>query len=459
MEDNFILKTDAYKQTHWLQYPPGTETIYSYLESRGGKFDSTVFFGLQMILKKHFVGQVVTQEMVDEASEFCGKVFGTTKYFNRQGWEYIVKELGGRIPIRIKAIPEGTVVPVQNVLMTVENTHPKVPFVTNFCETLLMQTWYPTTVCTNSFKTKQLIDYYCKLSGGEVSPFHLNDFGFRGVSSFESAGIGGCAHLVNFAGTDTLEGIRHAMKYYNSDVCGYSVAAAEHSTVTIYKKENESEAYERFIDVFPTGILSIVCDSYDTINAVDNIFGKELKDKILSRDGRLVARPDSGNPVEIVVQVLDALWKCFGGTINSKGFKVLNPCVGVIYGDGINYDSIYLILEAIISANYSVENVVFGEGGALLQQVDRDTFQFAFKCSAAKVYGAWRDVYKQPVTMSSKRSKPGRHKLIKNNGTYVTVSYVEFYNDDDKLQTVFENGELLIDHKFEDIKKRTELFL
>jgi nicotinamide phosphoribosyltransferase len=264
---------------------------------------------------------------------------------------------------------------------------------------------------------------------------------------------------VNFAGTDTLEGIKHAMKYYYADVCGFSVPAAEHSTVTIYKKENESKAYERFIDVFPDGILSIVCDSYDTINAVDNIFGKELKAKILSRNGKLVARPDSGDPVKIVVQVLEALWRGFGGTVNAKGYKVLNPCVGVIYGDGINYDSIGWILKAIMDAGFAIENVVFGEGGALLQLVNRDTFNFAFKCSAAKIDGMWRDVYKQPKTMSAKNSKPGRHKLIRNNRTFVTVSYVDFYTEDDELKTVFENGKLIINEYFNQIRHRAESYL
>lgn len=454
---NFILRTDAYKQTHWKQYPKGTSHIYSYFESRGGKFDATLFYGLQILLKRYFEGVVVEQWMIDEADEFCKKMFGFD-YFNRAGWQRIVDVHGGRLPIRIKAVPEGLVIPTHNVLMSVENTDPEIPFITNFVETLLVQTWYPITVATNSYNIKKVIEEYAKKTGEQVSPFHLNDFGFRGVSSVESAGIGGSAHLVNFAGTDTLEGIKYAMDYYGADVCGYSVMAAEHSTVTSYTKEKELEAYTSFLNEFPDeALLSIVCDSYDTMNAVDNLFGKVLKDKILSRKGKLVVRPDSGDPAVVSVDILRSLYKNFGGTVNENGYKVLNPHVGVIYGDGINLEEIDRILFNAVDLNgFAPSNIVFGMGGALLQQVNRDTQKFAFKCSAACINGKWVDIWKDPVTDTGKVSKKGRQVLLKGEDGYTTVNN-SWASPNDVMQLVFENGVIRKEYTFDEVRKNASL--
>lgn len=454
--ENVILMTDAYKETHWNQYPKNTQVIYSYLESRGGKFPNTLFFGLQAYLKKYLVGEVLTSDMIEEAKDFCGKVFGTDKYFNIDGWNSLLDTWDGIIPLRIKAIPEGTIVPIHNALITVENMDYNYSWLTNFFESLLLQgVWYSTTVATLSWQIKQLIKKYANLTGGECGMFHLNDFGFRGVSSKESAGMGGMAHLINFLGTDNLEGIKYAMDYYNADVCGYSVSATEHSTTTIYGQENEGNALGHFIDSYPTGILSLVIDSYDSQNTVDNIIGNFLKDKILKRDGRVVVRPDSGHPPTMAVQCLESLSKNFGYTVNKAGYKVLNPKVGVIYGDGINYESIEEILIAVKAANFAIDpnNLVFGMGGALLQQINRDTQKFAFKCSSAKVDGVWRDVFKQPKTDSGKNSMRGRFKVIEKEGVLITVG--EDVVGEDKLCTVFENGELTKEFSFDEIKNNS----
>lgn len=451
---NLILATDAYKHTHWKQYPLHTERVYSYLESRGGRFDETLFFGLQYYLREYLAGVVVEPWMVDEAEAFCRKLFGAD-YFNRAGWDTIVREHNGRLPLRIKAVPEGSVVPVRNVLATVENTDERVPFLTNFIETLLMKVWYPTTVATLSWQIKQRLGQYATLTGAEWNPFFLNDFGFRGVSSTESAGIGGMAHLVNFLGTDTLAGIEYASRYYDSDVCGFSVMAAEHSTVTAWGRDHELDAYRHFIDQFPSGLMSVVADSFDIYHAVDQLFGVELKDKILARDGKFVVRPDSGDPPTMSVAVLQRLWQRFGGTVNAQGYKVLHPKIGVIYGDGIDYDSIGDILAAVSGAGFSVDNIVFGMGGALLQKLDRDTHKFAFKASAVKVAGAWRDVYKDPITDPGKSSKRGRLKLVHDPwGSYETVAEDDLRPDE--LVTVFENGEILRDYSFDEVRVRSE---
>jgi len=455
--DNMVLKSDAYKQTHWMQYPPGTENVYSYFESRGGLFPETMFFGLQYLLKRHLQGVVITQEMIEEADEECRKMFGQD-YFNRKGWERILDEHGGRLPIEIRAVPEGMLVPNHNVLMTVVNTDPEVAFITNFVETMLVQTWYPATVATLSYNIKRLIAKYAAKTGEEVSPFHLNDFGFRGASSLESAGIGGMAHLVNFAGTDTVWGILYARKFYGAkDFVGGSVMASEHSTMTSWGKENEAKAYRAILKACPeNATVSVVSDSYDVINAVENIHGGILKDYILSHDKKLVVRPDSGDPKEISRQVMDILWEKFGGTINQKGYKVLNPKVGEIYGDGINYNSIDGILHGIVDqGGFATSNIIFGMGGALLQQVHRDTQRFAFKASAVKVGGEWRDVFKAPKTdMAGKASKRGRLKLVRLADGTLATKRLEEGRLKDILVPVFRDGELLKEWTFDEVRAR-----
>lgn len=455
---NIALLTDAYKQTHWMQYPPGTQYIYSYFESRGGRFDSTVFYGLQILLKKYLEGVVIDEAMVNEADEFCKKVFGQD-YFNREGWMHIVKEHGGRLPIKIKAVPEGTVVPNRNVLMTIENTDPKVPFITNFLETLLVQVWYGSTVATMSREIKRNIQSYASRAGEEVSPFHLNDFGFRGASSVESAGIGGSAHLVNFLGTDNLEGIRYAMRYYNSNVCGFSVMAAEHSTVTSYGKDFEYDAYKNIIKRAPDdATVAVVCDSYDAVKAISELFGRKLKNEILARGGKVVIRPDSGDPVKMSRKALSILWDRFGGIRNSKGYRILNPKVGVIYGDYIGYDMINDILHAVVTEDmFAPSNIIFGMGGGLLQKVHRDTQSFALKCSAININGTWYDVFKQPATDATKSSKRGRMRLSR---TCYNCGFETFpleSGTQDELVTVFENGKITKEYTFEEVRTRAAL--
>ena len=454
MSENFILKTDAYKQTHWKQYPPRTETVYSYFESRGGEHDSTLFFGLQYLLKRHFEGKVFNAHAIEEAEVFCRDMFGQ-ELFNLGGWHYLLTAYGGALPIKITAVREGELVPQRNVLMTVENTDPRVPWLTNFCETLLVQTWYPITVATRSFYIARLIQEYCTRTGSAWNPFFLNDFGFRGVSSFESAGIGGMAHLVNFLGTDTLAGIRCAQQYYNADVCGHSVPAAEHSTITSWGQDGELAAYQNLLTAFPTGIVSIVCDSWDTKRATKQYFGKDLRAEIMARDGKVVVRPDSGVPWEVSVEVCKWMWEQFGGFTNAQGFKQLRPCVGIIYGDGIGYGAINRILQNMTAAGFATSNIVFGMGGELLQGLNRDTHKFAFKCSAIYRDGEWHDVFKQPITDPGKNSKPGRLMLVKDaQGDYQTVRYHE--DQVSEMVCAFKDGEVRSDVSFDAVRKRAE---
>lgn len=454
---NIILSTDSYKVTHWQQYRPGTSHVFSFFESRGGRFPKITFFGLQYILKRYLTGEVVTSESIDEARDVFSRHFGNPELFNEQGWRHILKRHGGRLPIRILAIPEGTTVPVHNVLMTVENTDSQVPWLTNYMETLLCQVWYPITVCTQSREMRKLILMSLQRTGdpGEVD-FKLHDFGFRGSTSIESAGIGGVAHLVNFKGTDTMEALVIARDYYQEPMAGFSIPAAEHSTITSWGKNNESSAFENMLTSFPTGSVAVVSDSYDIFNACLKIWGSELKDKVLQRDGVLIVRPDSGDPPSVVVKVLNILGESFGFTINNKGFKVLNPKVRVIQGDGIDYAMLEKILSAIEVEKWSADNLAFGSGGGLLQNVNRDTQKFAFKCSAICVNKIWRNVFKNPITDSSKKSKAGRLVLIKSGHAYSTVRD-ENTTEKNLLVPVFENGKLLKDYSLSEIRTRANL--
>jgi len=445
---NIILNSDSYKYSQFNQYPPKTTVVYSYIESRGGVYDATVFFGLQAFIKEYLTGPVVTMDMIDEAEAI---ITAHGEPFNREGWEYIVREHGGNLPVIIKAVPEGTVVGTRNVLATIENTDPACYWLTSFLETALLRAiWYPTTVATNSYENKKLIIEYLERTGDPTTiDFKLHDFGARGVSSLESAGIGGAAHLVNFMGTDTVEALLFARRYYGADMAGFSVPAMEHSTVTSWGRENEVASYRNMVkqNGKPGGIVSAVSDSYDIFKACE-LWGTELKQDILDSGATLVVRPDSGDPAVIVKQCLQILEKYFGSTKNSKGFKVLNN-VRVLQGDGINHASIRSILYSITLAGYSADNVVFGQGGALLQIVNRDDQKFAMKCSAALVDGKWVDVFKDPITDKGKQSKKGRVTLFKTEDGF--VSGVE-NGEPEALEVVFANGVLIRDMTFDEVR-------
>ena len=464
MNKNICLTTDYYKLNHWNQYPVGTEKVYSYFECRkGAKFAETPFFGLQYIIKNHLEGVVVTREKIENAAKLCKAHFGSEKYFNREGWEYILNSHGGKLPVVIKAVEEGTVVPINNVLMTIENTDNKCFWLTNFLETILSQVWYPITVASLSREVKvTLNEYFTLTSDGGLLNFGLHDFGFRGASSWESAGIGGAAHLINFLGTDTVVAMEVAMNYYNANLYGlaYSVAATEHSVMTALGKNGEEQVVENLLNEYPTGILSVVADSYDIYNFVSNIVGTKFKDRILARDGVFVVRPDSITPThpapeDEMVWIMENLWANIGGTINSKGYKVINPKVRVLWGDGIDIDGIKKILYAVTKAGFATENMAcFGMGGGLLQKVNRDTQRCAFKCSAQYRDGQWYDIQKNPKDVS-KASKKGKLKLIKVDGEFETVG--ENDPGEDYLKVVFTNGVLVKEIDFDTVRKNAAL--
>lgn len=458
---SMILNTDSYKTSMFLQMPPGTTGVYSYIESRGGRYDETVFFGLQAFIKEYLCKPITRDDI--ELADTILTAHGEP--FNREGWEYILREHGGYLPVVIRAVPEGTAVPVKNVLATIENTDSKCFWLTTWLETALLRAiWYPTTVATQSWTIKQLIkDFLEKTGDPSTINFKLLDFGARGVSSLESAGIGGAAHLVNFMGTDTITGILYAREFYNAGVAGFSIPAAEHSTITSWDRGGESRAYENMLDQFakPGAIVAVVSDSYDIFNAVENIWGTELRDKVKASGGTLVIRPDSGDPVTVNLRLVEILGAKFGYTVNSKGFKVLDPCVRLIQGDGVNELTIRSILGAFMAMGWSADNIAFGMGGALLQQVDRDTQKFAMKASSVCVNGTWRDIQKDPITDPGKKSKAGRVKLFFNGVDYVSsVNAPTGWTDNgsrwrDALEEVFRDGKLVREMNFEEIRSNS----
>src|ERR1700720_1684273 len=327
---NPILNTDSYKLTHWWQYPPATRHIYSYLESRGGMFEETMLALLQYIIKCNFAGQVFTLDDVEEARRVARAHFsGHPKSFNYEGFKSLYAKHGGRLPLRIRAVKEGTVVKTHNALITIENTDPEFYWLTNWAETLLLQVWYPITVGTLSRAIKQTIGEALVRTGDpSLLPFKLYDFGFRGVSSRESAAIGGAAHLFNFYGTDNMAAIELLQQFYGAQMAGVTIPASEHSTITAWGREHEVDAFENMLDNVPEGIVACVSDSYDIYKAIRELWGGKLRDKVMQRKGTLVIRPDSGDAVTVLEQIFNIAAEKFGYELNQKdGRSISLKCV------------------------------------------------------------------------------------------------------------------------------------
>ncbi len=465
--ENLILMSDSYKYSHKLQYPSGVSYMHSYLESRGS--DGTVFdkpyvkfFGLQYYIKR-YLSIRVTKEMVDEAQDIIQR---HGLYFDYDGWMQVVIKHGGILPLRIRAVKEGSIIEKRNVLLTIESTDPELFWLVGWAETLLMKVWYPTTVATLSHSIYTQIREFMlsNCDNLEKLPFMLHDFGYRGASSEETAGIGGMAHLTNFLGTDNVAALVYARKYYHSDIAGYSIPASEHSTITSWGQEKNDEylAFKNMIEKFGGDYPLIACvsDSFDFSKAID-IWGS-LNTEIIDSGSTIVIRPDSGDAKSNILLALKKLEGYFGTTKNSKGYKVLNN-VALIQGDGVDTNLIYDILTMMDDHGYSADNIAFGMGGALLQgnlasSVNRDTHKFAIKCSSILKDGVFQDVFKNPITDTGKKSKKGRLDLIKNsNGEYKTIILDDTYqlgnyHENSELITYYDNG-IVVDYiKLEDTK-------
>lgn len=472
LDYNPLLDTDSYKLSHWEQYPQGMTSMFSYFESRGGEFDECTLFGTQYLVQK-YLSQPFTLEHLVEASAFARE---HGEPFNIQGFKDMHYKYNGFFPVRIRAIPEGTVVPTGNALMTVESTDPEFAWVVNTnLETMLSRLWYPSTVATQSREMRKTIKHYLDMTSDTPNadlPFKLHDFGARGVSSFETSGIGGAAHLATGAlGSDTIQGVRVANHYYDCPMAGFSIPATEHSTMTSHGKINEYEAVMRYVQKFlverqvPAGVPKLaacVADSYNVFNFARYVCSPTIRKMLKDSGGTLVIRPDSGDPCDVLRGVFNVLEEELGDevTVNSKGYRVLPSYLRVIQGDGIDRHSIKEILRHICQGRgWSATNLAFGSGGGLLQKVNRDTQKFAFKCSSVTVNGQERDVFKDPVTDPGKSSKRGRLDLTYENGQFKTVKILGglIARPNSALVTVYENGPTAYRTNLADVRERMKL--
>lgn len=377
------------------------------MSSRGGEYEEMVFFGLKYYLDR-YLSNPIDLDHINMANELA-KEHGVP--FNREGWKYIYLNHAGKLPIKIKALPEGSIFKPHEVILTIENTDPKCAWLVGWVETLIMKLWYPITIASKSLAVKKMLQgYWDKTSDNpEGVDFAYHNFGDRGSSSVESAAIGGVAHLTQFKGTDNFNALNLAKEFY-PDLMGFSIPATEHSTITSWGKENEFEMIENYLEIYKESpIIACVLDSYDIYKAVDFVTSGVMKEKIESDDYPIfVIRPDSGKPMEVITDILNILEKNdVKYTVNNKGFKLFKK-YRIIWGDGVNPSGINNILDVITQMGYSAENFAFGSGGDLMQKVNRDTCKFAIKASAIKVNGEWRDVYKDPITDQGKTSLRGR---------------------------------------------------
>ena len=467
---NILLQTDVYKMGHMEQYAPGCNKVYSYLTARSDKnFDETVFFGLQYYIKQ-YLSEPITPEMGEEFLTYRKLILGN----NSPEIESKIRALCqlGYLPIEIKAVEEGTIMPVRNVLMTITNTHPDFYWVVGFMESLLLKLWYTITVATCSHEYRKIVSRYFsetdEIEMEAAKAFQVHDFGYRGDASEEGAAISGVAHLLSFLGSDNVPALPCAVEYYNADIQGapilLSVPASEHSVMCSFGREDEIGAFRHMLELYPTGIVSIVSDTFDVYKVLTD-FAETLKEEILKRDGKVVFRPDSGNPEYIICGNPEAEegsneWKGairlldekFGSTLNSKGYKILNPKVGLIYGDGMYIERYLRTLERLKNMGYAASNLVIGVGG-ILRNHSRDTLGFAIKATYVEVNGEPREIEKDPITDHKKKSLKGMLCLIKEGDTYLTKDQCTPAEESESLlQVVYSDGKLIKETSLEEIR-------
>lgn len=482
------LLADFYKLSHRKQYPKGTTKVYSTLTPRSNKYapysDEIVWFGLQYFIKEYLIDRFnkdffskPKDEVISEYSrlvEFSlGKEYAETKH---------IEELHdlGYLPIKISTLPEGSLVPMRVPVMTIENTHDDFFWLTNFLETILSTSiWLPTTSATLAYSYRKVLNDYAIKTTGSTSgvEFQGHDFSMRGMSSEQSATVSGAGHLLSFKGTDTIPSILFLEKYYNGNIekslIGASIPATEHSVMCSYGQENEKDLLTHLLtEVYPTGLFSAVCDTWDFWKLVSEYL-PELKETIISRDGKLVIRPDSGNPVDIICGtvltggktpeekgLVEVLYEIFGGQINELGFKVLDSHIGAIYGDSITLEIAKEICEKLYKKGFATTNVVFGIGSYSYQYATRDTFGFAVKATYAIVNNEERMLFKDPKTDSGiKKSQKGLVVVNKDdNGKFFFednfVNNDEYKSKTNLLETVFINGKLIKETSLDEIRNK-----
>jgi nicotinamide phosphoribosyltransferase len=452
---NIILNIDANKHTNWAHYPDGMEYMSAYLEARGGPYPAALFVGLQAFLLEYLQHPVTLDDVMEAERVYRG--LGVE--FNREGWLGIVNEHGGRLPIEIEAVPEGTVLPIRNVLVQVVNTDPKYAWLPTYIETALMRAlWYPTTVGTVSWLSKQVMRTALERTSDhpELVRLYLEDFGFRGVSSFESGALGGMAHLVNFDQTNTIAGALAAGRYYNASWPNSASWLQEHSVTTAWGRDGELDSFRHMLNSGKQTSAGLLGDTYDHEDAVVNLIGTQLKEEVQSYKGLVTVRCDSGDPTVVPVDTVEQLMEAFGSETNSKGYRVLPPNLRVVQGDGLVLDTYSRLYAELERRGLSAENVICGMGAGLLQRVTRDTMHFGFKTNAVFIDGEWRSVSKSPTGVAMKKSKPGRLALRYVDGEYETVLRDSIPPEENLLQPVFRDGAILRLDDFDQLIERSE---
>ncbi len=485
MPMNPLMAIDFYKADHRRQYPEGTSLVVSNFTPRSGRHanvadkDHIVFFGLQYFIKDFL------QRVWNDGFFHRSKAEAVGEYKRRMdtslGADAIpvdhIEALHdlGYLPIEIKALAEGMVVKTGTPCMTIHNTKPEFFWLTNYLETILSAyLWLPCTSATTARGYRKLIDKYTTLtSSPEWFPdFQAHDFSFRGMSSFQSALVSGAAHLLYFKGTDTVAAIDFLEKFYGADadkeMIGVSVPATEHSVMCMGGADDEIGTFDRLIThLYPKGIVSVVSDTWDFWRVLTE-YAVTLKDKIMARDGKLVFRPDSGDPVKIICGDPDApalsaqakgavetLWDVFGGTVTTTGHKLLDSHVGLIYGDSITYDRAEEILERLAVKGFASANIVFGVGSYTYQLVTRDTWGWAVKATYGVVNGEARNIYKCPKTDDGVKNSAKGLLVVHKDGSFTQESsWDSFISPDNELKTVFKDGNIKIDHVLSEIRAK-----
>lgn len=417
---------DFYKVGHFCQYPKGTNKIYVNITPRGSRIpgvDKVVVFGIQYFIKE-YLQKKFKEDFFDRPKEEVMNDY-KRRIENALGpncitFDHIaaLHDLG-YIPIHIKALPEGSLCNLRSPLLTIVNTKDEFYWLPNFLETIICNvTWGGITSATTAHIYRKILDKYAAETSDipEFVQWQGHDFSMRGMFGFEASLISGGGHLLSFTGTDTIPAIDFLEIYYGADsdkeLIGGSVAATEHSVMCMGGEESEKDTYLRLIkDVYPTGIVSIVSDTWDYWNIIDNVL-PSIKDVIMNRDGKLVIRPDSGDPVDIICKSVPKLWDIFGGTITLKGYKQLDPHIGMIYGDSITVDRCVRICQGLKDLGFTSTNVVYGIGSYTYQHVTRDTFGLAMKATWGKINDVPYNIFKAPKTDSGlKNSAKGLLKV------------------------------------------------
>ena len=485
-----VLLKDGYKVGHKFQYPEGTTLVYSNLtprKSRDPEQKEIIFFGMQYFIKEYLIHQFNEGFFKRPKEEVLRKYKRRIdNYLGKDSITYdhiaALHDLG-YLPLHIKALPEGSLVPMKVPVFTIKNTQPGFFWLTNMLETLLSAIiWKPCTSATTAFTyLKTFTRYAQETVGDDLSfvPWQGHDFSFRGMSGIEDALISGAGHLLSFAGTDTIPAIDFLEEYYNADceteLIGGSVPATEHSVMCMGGESDELGTFERLItEVYPAGIVSIVSDTWDFWQVITEYL-PALKSQIMAREGKVVIRPDSGDPVKIIIGDADAapgspafkgaiecMWETFGGVITPKGFKLLDGHIGLIYGDGITLEKQRAILEGLKQKGFASYNVVLGLGSFTYEYVTRDTFGFAMKATYGEINGIGRDIFKDPKTDDgTKKSARGLLQVYKTeDGSLAMKDQCNWEEEGSgELVTVFKDGTLLVDDSLAEIRGRVKSHL